>query len=169
MNKVNNKISEKRIVRGYLEHEVYLENSVKFDSSRVYTEKEAANDIFRMVVNMLEAIRFVGDINFRYKPEVMIYQEKLHCILQKHMLELPEHVYRELDLFFHTEIRCIFVGDSGLETLYESHIKEEYVEERYGSKDIELNFAEIMFSFIPYLEKRILSRMREIFKEYIPT
>lgn len=164
MNEVKVKTYE---VAGVQEHKVYLQNSVYKDPSRVYSEKEAANDILRSVVDVFEVIR-EQYLDFWRGYDVLTYENDMYSTLQRHMLELPEKTYMELVSFFDTEISCIFGGDSGIDTVFESHIKEEFAEEMYGSKDIELGDMEITFGFLPYLEKRILGRLREIFKDYIP-
>ena len=134
----------------------------------MYSEKEAANDILRSVVDMFESIRDMEDINVWNDLSVMEYQNIILTSIQSHMLELPERIYRELELLFDTEISCIFGGDTGMDSLYESHIKEEYLEEIHESNNRKLDIMEIALDFLPYVEKRILGRLREIFKDYIP-
>lgn len=164
MNEVKVKTYE---VAGVQEHKVYFENRINEDKSRVYSEKEAANDILRSVVSMFSYMRTSLD-RFYTEQMMLVFEDDIYSTLQKHMLEIPENTYNELEAYVDTEISCIFGGDTGLDTVFESHLKDEYSEEEYGYKKKDLNDCEIVFGFVPYLEKRILGRMRDIFKDYIP-
>lgn len=153
-------------VVGAQQHMVYFQNGGS-DVCRVFSEREAANDILRSVVCMFYYIR-TSMTDFWTDQVLLEFQADIYKNIQSHMLELPEGIYKKLEEYKDTELECFFGGDSGIDTVFESYIKEQYLEEKYGTKDRELDSFEIGLEFIPYLEKRLLGGLREIFKEYIP-
>lgn len=154
-------------VEGEQKHRVELINSIPEEHFRVYTEREAANDIFRSVSrifydmrnDMIDPFQVLNDF---FSPNELYYT------LWSHMLELPEDIYLQLEEFFESEISPMFDGDSGFDDVFNSHICDEFKIEKYGSQDISLDSYTIFSEFYPYLEKRILGGLRNIFKRYLP-